>query len=48
MLLNRALQPRIEEVAVRLVGGDDVFYLMNKQAIDEIGQSLAATNAVSA
>ena len=30
---------------VRLVGGDpdDLFYLMNKLAIDEIGESLAAT-----
>ena len=45
MLLNRLLQPRIEDVAVRLVGGDadDTFYLMNKQADDEIGESFAAT-----
>ena len=45
MLLNRLLQPRIEDVAVRLVGGDadDMFYLMNKRAVDEIGESLAAT-----
>ncbi len=50
MMLNRMLQPRIEEVAIRLVGGDadDMFYLMNKQAIDEIGASLAATAAAFA
>ena len=44
MLLNRLLQPRIEDVAVRLVGGDadDTFYLMNKRAVDEIGESFAA------
>ena len=44
MLLNRLLQPRIEDVAVRLVGGDadDMFYLMNKRAVDEIGESFAA------
>ena len=31
MALNKLLQPRIEEVAIKLVGGDadDVFYLMN-------------------
>ena len=45
MVLNRKLQPRYEDVAVRLVGGDpdDLFYLMNKLAIDRIGESLAAT-----
>ena len=46
MLLNRMLQPRIDEVAIKLVGGDadDLFYLMNKQAVDEIGTSLATTS----
>ena len=45
MVLNRKLRPHIEAVAVRLVGGDpdDLFYLMNKLAIDKIGESLAAT-----
>ena len=45
MLLNRLLEPRIEEVAKTIVGGDgdEIFYLMNKSAIDEIGNSLAAT-----
>ncbi len=45
MGLNRLLQPRIEEIAIGLVGGDadDVFYLMNKVEIDRIGESLAAT-----
>ena len=45
MLLNRLLQPRIEEVAMKLIGGDadDIFYLMNKVEIDQVGQSLAAT-----
>ena len=45
MMLNKLLQPRIEEVAMKLIGGDadDVFYLMNKIEIDEIGESLAAT-----
>ena len=45
MALNRLLQPRIEDVAIRLVGGDadDVFYLMNKVEIDRIGESLTAT-----
>ena len=45
MLLNRALQPRIEDVAIRLVGGDadHLFYLMNMPSIDAIGESLAAT-----
>ncbi len=45
MVLNRMLQPRIQDVAIQLVGGDadDVFYLMNKQPIDAIGESLAAT-----
>ena len=47
MLLNKLLQPRIEEVAMKLIGGDadDVFYLLNKVEIDQIGQSLAATRA---
>ena len=47
MMLNKLLQPRIEEVAVKLIGGDadDVFYLMNKIEIDRIGESLAATQA---
>ena len=45
ILLNRLLEPRIEEVAITIMGGDreEVFYLMNKPAIDEIGSSLAAT-----
>ena len=45
MLLNRMLQPRIEEVAMKLIGGDadDMFYLMNKVEIDELGQSFVAT-----
>ena len=45
MMLNRLLEPRIEEVAIKLVGGDadDVFYLMNRVEIDRIGESLAAT-----
>ena len=45
MALNRLLQPRIEDVVMRLVGGDadDVFYLMNKVEIDRIGDSLVAT-----
>ena len=46
MLLNRMLQPRMDEIAMKLVGGDsdDLFYLMNKQAVDGIGSSLAATS----
>ena len=45
MALNKLLQPRIEEVAMRLIGGeaDDMFYLMNKVEIDQLGQSFAAT-----
>ena len=45
MMLNRLSEPRIEEVAIKLVGGDadDVFYLMNRVEIDRIGESLAAT-----
>ena len=45
MVLNKLLQPRIEEVAMKLIGGDadDMFYLMNKVEIDRIGESLAAT-----
>ena len=47
MMLNRRLEPRIEEVAMMLVGGDadDVFYLMNRVEIDRVGESLAATRA---
>ena len=47
ILLNRVLEPRMEEVAIRIMGGDreEVFYLMNKSAIDTIGGSLAATSA---
>ena len=46
MLLNRMLQPRMDEIAMKLVGGDsdDLFYLMNKQAVDGIGSSPAATS----
>ena len=45
MMLNRRLEPRIEEVAIKLVGGDadDTFYLMNRVEIDRVGESLAAT-----
>ena len=45
MALNKLLQPRIEEVVIKLVGGDenDVFYLMNKTEIDRVGESLVAT-----
>ena len=43
--LNRRLQPRLEQVASKLVGGDqeDLFYLMNKVEIDQLGQSFATT-----
>ena len=43
-MLNRLLQPRIEEVAMKLIGGDadDMFYLMNKVEVDQVGDSLAA------
>ena len=46
-LLNRLLEPRMEDVAIRIMGGDrdEVFYLMNKSAIDAIGNSLAAKSA---
>ena len=45
IVLNRLLQPRIEDIAIILVGdGDNVFYLMNKVSIDSIGASLAATH----
>ena len=45
LLLNRLLESRIEEVAMMLMGEerDEVFYLMNKAAIDGIGASLAGT-----
>ena len=45
MLLNKLLQPRIEEVAMKLVGGDadDIFYLMNKAEIDQLAESFSAT-----
>ena len=45
MALNKMLQPRIEEVAMRLIGGDadDMFYLMNKAEIDGLGQSFVTT-----
>ena len=45
MMLNKKLEPRIEEVAIKLVGGDadDVFYLMNRVEIDRIGESLTTT-----
>ena len=35
----------MEDVAIRIMGGDrdEVFYLMNKSAIDGIGSALAAT-----
>ena len=43
--LNSRLQPRLEQDAIRLVGvdSDDLFYLMNKVEIDQLGQSFAAT-----
>ena len=43
--MNRRLQPRLEQVASKLVGGDqeDLFYLMNKVEIDQLGQSFATT-----
>ncbi len=42
---NSRLQPRLEHVAIRLVGGDseDIFYWMNKVEIDQLGQSFATT-----
>ena len=45
MLLNKLLQPRIEEVAMKLIGGDadDTFYLMNKVEIDQLAESFSAT-----
>ena len=45
MLLNKVLQPRIEEVAMRLISGDadDMFYLMNKVEIDQLADSFSAT-----
>ncbi len=45
MMLNRLLQQRIEEVAIKLIGGDadDMFYLMNKVEVDQVGDSFAAT-----
>ena len=48
MLLNRMLEPRMEEVAITIVGGDsnEIFYLMNKSAIDDIGNSLATTSVI--
>ena len=47
MALNRALQPRIEEVVIKLIGGDEdyIFYLINKAAIDGLAGSFATTNA---
>ena len=47
-MLNRLLEPRIEEVAMKLVGGDadDGFYLMSWVEIDRVGELLAATRAV--
>ena len=47
LLLNRSLQPRIQDVALRLVGGDAdyLFYLMNKAAIDDLATSFAGTSA---
>ncbi len=43
--VHKALEPKIEELAIELVGGDseDLFYWMNKQEIDQLGQSFAAT-----
>ena len=47
ILLNRMLEPRMEEVVISIMGGDreEVLYLMNKSAVDTIGKSLAATSA---
>ena len=43
--VHKALEPKIEELAIGLVGGDseDLFYWMNKQEIDQLGQSFAVT-----
>ena len=43
--VHKALEPKIEELAIGLVGGDsdDLFYWMNKVEIDQLGQSFAAT-----
>ena len=39
------LEPKIEEVATKLVGGDsdDLYYWMNKVEIDQLGQSFVET-----
>lgn len=43
--VHKALEPKIEELATELVGGDseDLYYWMNKQEIDQLGQSFAVT-----
>ena len=45
--LNRQIEPYIEQLAIRLVGGDAdyMFYLMNKPAIDNLGESFTTTSA---
>ena len=39
------IEPRIEELAIGLVGGDseDLYYWMNKVEIDQLGQSFVST-----
>lgn len=45
MKLNDLLKYPIEQAAIRLVGGnsEEMFYLMNKVEIDQLGQSFATT-----
>ena len=42
---NELFEPRVEQLATRLVGGDseDLYYWMNKVEIDQLGQSFATT-----
>ena len=43
--VHKMLEPKIEEVATKLVGGDsdDLYYWMNKVEIDQLGQSFVET-----
>ena len=43
--VHKAIEPKIEELAIGLVGGDseDLYYWMNKQEIDQLGHSFATT-----
>ena len=43
--IHKMIEPKIEELATNLVGGDseDLYYWMNKVEIDQLGQSFAAT-----